>query len=130
MIDNTSFSAFITEDYTVTNQFAQHTWLADEPVELGGKDSGPQPTTLLLSALASCILITTRMYAQRKQWETGKISIQLAMKPLEHGTEITKRITFEHPLDEAKTTRLLDISNRCPVAKILSSPIQFSFSND
>ena len=61
--------AFLGENYQVINEVTQHQWKSDEPEDLGGKNAGPTPVELLLSALASCKLITVRMYAERKQWD-------------------------------------------------------------
>jgi len=43
--------------------------IADEPASLGGTDPGQDPCTLVLSSLASCKLITLRMYIDRKSWD-------------------------------------------------------------
>jgi len=118
-------TANISENYTVFNTLNHHTWVADEPVQSGGNDRGPEPTQLFLSSLASCILITLRMYCERKQWVTGKISIDMEMEQLEGETVISKKLHFENQLEEAQLIRLLDIANRCPVAKIISNPVKF-----
>lgn len=41
----------------------QHSLTVDEPVALGGADSGPNPVELILGALGSCQEITYRAYA-------------------------------------------------------------------
>jgi putative redox protein len=128
MNNSVSLSAVLKQDFTVENHTAAHVWLSDEPIEFGGKDKGPKPTELFLSSLASCILITVKMVAQRKEWNTGNISIKLTMNHLEKGVEIVKNIHFENQLEEEQVNRLLDVSNRCPVAKILSNPIEFKFA--
>jgi putative redox protein len=127
MNDSVSISSLIKQDFTVENRTETNIWYADEPMDLGGKDEGPKPTELFLSSLASCILITVRMVAQRKGWNTGVISIELTMNHREKGVEIVKHILFENQLEEEQVKRLLDVSNRCPVAKILSNPIEFKF---
>ena len=127
MNDSVSISSLIKQDFTVENRTETHIWYADEPMDLGGKDEGPKPTELFLSSLASCILITVRMVAQRKGWNTGVISIELTINHREKGVEIVKHILFENQLEEEQVKRLLDVSNRCPVAKILSNPIEFKF---
>ncbi|MEY3237346.1 MAG: hypothetical protein RI883_1447 [Bacteroidota bacterium] len=128
MNDSITLSASLNQNFNVENRTATHVWFADEPIDLGGKDEGPKPTELFLSSLASCILITVRMVAQRKEWNTGKISIDLTMNQLEKGVEIIKKINFENQLEEEQVKRLLDVSNRCPVAKIISNPIEFKFA--
>jgi putative redox protein len=117
--------AFLGENYQVVNTSAQHQWKSDEPIELGGKNTGPTPVELLLSALASCKMITMRMYAERKQWETGQIDIHLTIEQLADKTVIHKEITFAGALSDEQRNRLLEISNRCPVAKMITHPIEF-----
>jgi putative redox protein len=103
-----------------------HTWLGDEPADVGGGDTGPGPQSLLLSALGACTAITVRMYAGRKGWPLEGIEVDLAYGEAEPGTAIERRITLRGPLDETQRARLLDIANRCPVHKILSGPIAIS----
>jgi putative redox protein len=117
--------AFLGENYQVVNTSAEHHWKSDEPIELGGKNTGATPVELLLSALASCKMITMRMYAERKQWETGQIDIHLTIEQLADKTVIHKEITFAGALSDEQRNRLLEISNRCPVAKMITHPIRF-----
>jgi putative redox protein len=117
--------AYLGENYQVVNSSAKHLWKSDEPIDLGGMNTGPTPIELLLSALASCKMITMRMYAERKQWETGRIDIHLTIEQLADKTVIHKEITFASALSDEQRNRLVEISNRCPVAKMITHPIEF-----
>src|SRR5213083_3236745 len=51
--------------------------VTDEPLEAGGENAGPDPYTLLLAALGSCISMTVTLYARRKAWPLKKVSVRL-----------------------------------------------------
>lgn len=112
------------EGYKVQNTSSSHSWLGDEPVAKGGSDAGPSPSELMLSALASCKIITCTMYAQRKEWKLEGIEIELRI-PDNEPRVIEKKIHFLGDLDSAQRERLLAISSRCPVAKFLDPAILF-----
>ena len=111
--------------FTVKMTARGHVIVADEPKDLGGSDLGAKPSEILLSSLAGCKLITMRMYAQRKGWELGEVTI--ALRYLEKGdpTIVEKKIDFSGDLDPEQVKRLVDISGRCPVAKMLKNSISF-----
>ena len=56
------------EGYRVEVEAGGFPIVADEPVSAGGGGAGPDPFALLYASLASCVLMTIRMYAARKQW--------------------------------------------------------------
>ena len=56
---------------------ADHSFITDEPVGAGGDDAGPDPYTLLLAALGTCISMTVTLYARRKQWPLESVSVRL-----------------------------------------------------
>lgn len=124
MANSVKVSSSISFDYKVTNVARSHVWISDEPLELNGQDSGPTPKEFFLSALASCISITLRMYAQPRYWDIGEIIVDLEMKELDDRTEIVKTIEFSGKLTDEQRSRLLEISDRCPVAKLLKKPIE------
>jgi len=112
------------EGYQVQNTTREHVWLSDEPEAYGGIDAGPTPSELMLSALASCKIITCTMYAQRKEWKLEGIEIELRI-PDNEPRVIEKRMHFLGDLDLAQRERLLAISGRCPVVKFLDPAIIF-----
>ena len=105
-------------------------WLADEPVDHGGTDQGPRPHELLLSALASCTAITMRMYADRKQWNVGRIGVHVTMDRTQRGAAVETRIHMDLELDpslpEEQRQRLAQIARSCPVHRTLENPIHLS----
>lgn len=65
------------ESYLTQINVDQHDLTADEPIEVGGKDLGPDPMNYLCAALGSCTAITLRMYVQRKGWDVPKINVKV-----------------------------------------------------
>src|SRR3954463_12798721 len=58
---------------------AHHTAAIDEPACLGGSDSAPAPFDLLAAALAGCVSITVRMYADRKDIELADVGVDVEL---------------------------------------------------
>ncbi len=102
--------------------------IADEPLEMGGKNLGFSPKELLASALAACTSATVKMYADRKGWdlEEAKVSITLTFVPSENKTLINRDLTFIGKLDETQKSRLLAVANACPIHKMMSNPIEIN----
>jgi putative redox protein len=122
-----SLTASLKEGYLVENESRVHIWKSDEPESIGGADEGPTPSELLLSSLASCKLITMRMYANRKEWDFQGATIFLSIGERAEKTIIEKSIAFQGDLDEDQIERLKVISGKCPVAKMLRDSVEFKF---
>ena len=110
--------------------------VTDEPSSLGGDDAGPDPYTLLLGALGSCISMTVMLYARRKGWPVERVTVRLRQRRVhakdcaecEENTEgfvhrIERAVTLEGPLAEDQRARLQEIAHKCPVHKTLTSKI-------
>lgn len=112
------------------------TFTIDEPTSAGGDGAGPDPFTLLLSALGGCISMTVTLYARRKSWPLERVSVTLRQERI-HAKDcaqceedkdafvhrIERTINLEGSLTEEQKTRLLEIAHKCPVHKTLSSQI-------
>ena len=113
-----------------------HLLITDEPLEAGGEDAGPDPYTLLLAALGSCISMTTHLYAKRKGWPLERVTVRLQQQRI-HAVDcleckdvkegyihrIERSVSFEGDLSDEQQVRLQEIAHKCPVHKTLTSPI-------
>ena len=113
----------------------QHRLLADEPVKAGGLDSGLGPYDLLLAALGACTSMTVRLYAERKQMPLTRTLVRLrhgriyAKDCAECETKegmidhIDREITFEGELSAEQRAKLMEIADKCPVHRTLTSEV-------
>lgn len=90
----------------------------------GGDDEGMSPHELLEAALASCTIITVQMYANRKAWPLESTDVVVTTDSEGANSHLTRQITFKGNLDEEQRARLLDIANKCPIHKLLTSNIE------
>jgi putative redox protein len=125
----TRVTSVLKDGYQVQNESRELKWVADEPEEINGTNLGPKPTELLLSSLASCKLITLKMYSERKNWDITGTVIELEIIEKATVTKVSKKITFPLHLSDEQKKRLLEISGRCPVVKMLSQSIEFEIIN-
>jgi putative redox protein len=98
--------------------------IADEPFDVGGKDTGFSPSELLASSLAACTCITVRMYAYRKGWNLEEVIAEVALEKLEGKSKFTRKIEFRGSLDDDQRSRLAAIANKCPIHQTLTNPIE------
>ena len=105
-------------------EIRQFQLLADEPPDIGGDDTGPTPFEYILTGLGSCKAITVQMYAERKGWALESVTVDLRYEKQENGHRIYADLTVEGDLDEQQRERLREISDRCPVQRLLTEPIQ------
>lgn len=117
-----------------------HRLQADEPQALGGNDTGPNPYELLLMALGACTNMTLRMYAEMKQLPLRQVETRLSVSKIHAEdcsdcdtrqgslTEIRREIILEGELEPAQRQRLLEIANRCPVHRLLTSEVKIRSS--
>jgi uncharacterized OsmC-like protein/pimeloyl-ACP methyl ester carboxylesterase len=113
-----------------------HRMLADEPVAAGGDDTGPGPYDFLLSALGACKSMTMRLYADRKSLPLERATVTLSHSKI-HAQDcaecetkegmldqINVAIGLEGALDAEQRKRILEIADKCPVHRTLTSEIR------
>jgi putative redox protein len=117
--------ATISNDVYKTELVARkHTLVADEPVDVGGKDLGPRPGDFIRMGLAACTAITLRMYANRKKWDVQQIRVSVSNGPFAGKTSYKTEVEVTGNIDDDQRARLLQIAKLCPVHKALTNPIE------
>ena len=113
----------------------EHRLRADEPASAGGTDTGPSPYEFLLAALGACTSMTVGLYARRKGWPLQNITVRLRHSKI-HAVDcancetkagyidrIERDVELGGDITPDQRTLLLDIANKCPVHKTLTSEI-------
>lgn len=108
----------------VTLSNGQHSIIADVAKDLGGGDEGLNPHELVEAALGACTALTLELYARRKSWniEGMKVKVEIVKEGAE--SEIKRTITFGPHQNDEERKRLLDIAEKCPIHKLLTSKIE------
>lgn len=113
----------------------RHSLIADEPLAQGGLNSGPTPYDLVLAGLGACTSMTLRMYADHKGLPLERVSVALKHSRI-HAADcetcetkegkvdrIERVLTLTGELDADQRKRLLEIADKCPVHRTLTSEI-------
>lgn len=121
--------------FTQEIAIGSHRLMSDEPVALGGTDHGPSPYDLLLAALGSCTSMTLGLYARRRAWPLESVNVRLSHRKV-HAKDcedcetkvgmldvIERDVELIGALDDEQRSRLLEIADRCPVHRTLTSEI-------
>ena len=119
-----------------TVSIGPHRLLADEPVVVGGQDSGPGPYDFLLAGLGACTSMTMRLYADRKSLPLERVTVTLKHSRI-HAEDcaecetkagmldqIDRTIAMEGALDSGQRQSLMEIADKCPVHRTLTSEIR------
>ena len=108
-----------TKNYVAEAKIRNHFVVTDVPVSEGGADTAPTPVEYLLTAIGGCVAVTLRMYAARRNWDVGEITVNVFQLKDENGAYLTEEISFEKEITEDQRKRLLVFAGKCPVAKMV-----------
>ncbi len=109
----------------------EHRLMADEPVSVGGTNTGPTPYGYLAAALGACTTMTLRLYADRKGWPVEWIATRVRHDKI-HAEDcadcetrtgkidrLERSIEVWGGIDDGQRSRLLEIAGKCPVHQTL-----------
>jgi uncharacterized OsmC-like protein/fermentation-respiration switch protein FrsA (DUF1100 family) len=118
-----------------TVSIGPHRLLADEPVAAGGEDTGPGPYDFVLAGLGACTSMTMRLYADRKSLPLERVTVTLTHSKI-HAEDcaecetkagmldrIDRVIAMEGALDAEQRGKLMEIADKCPVHRTLTSEV-------
>ncbi len=134
-----TITADLLDGYVVEVRNGRHRWRADEPVDLGGTETGPTPYEMLLGAVASCTLITLAMYTRRKGMKVDSVSVRYTYERV-HADDcdscpddltgyldrVTSEIVIEGQFTDDERGRLEQVAVRCPVHRTLERGVVFA----
>ncbi|SOE17451.1 putative redox protein [Hoeflea halophila] len=121
--------------FQVSIQAGPHRFLADEPADIGGADTGPSPYDLMAAALGACTAMTLRMYVRLKKLELGLVTVTVRHNKV-HAADCLE-CTDEERSDRGKIDRferiisidggtpagladkIVEIAAKCPVHRTL-----------
>jgi putative redox protein len=119
-----------------TVSIGPHRLIADEPVGAGGEDTGPGPYDYLLAGLGACTSMTMRLYADRKSLPLDRVTVTLKHSKI-HAQDceecetregmldqIDRVIRMDGALDAEQHKKLMEIADKCPVHRTLTSEIR------
>ena len=126
----TSKVTLTNRNYLAEAKMRNHFAIIDEPLDKGGDDNAPTPVEYLLTAIGGCVSITLRMYAERKGWDLGKITVNVSQKeqltPEGIKKSLIEEISFEKEVTDEQRTKLLEIAGKCPVAKMVKGETEIA----
>jgi len=99
--------------------------ISDLGRERGGQGEGFPPHDLLEAALAVCMNMTVRIYAEHHGIPIGTVSTTVSTEGGVEEMVLRCQVEIEGELDGATREKLQQVARRCPVRMALSKPIRF-----
>lgn len=113
----------------------KHQFRADEPADIGGSESAPDPYDYLLAGLGACTSMTVGLYARTKKIPLQDILVSLRHSRI-HAADCADCETKQGMLDRIdmdveligqltaeQRAKLMEVAGKCPVHRTLKSEI-------
>jgi putative redox protein len=112
--------------YAVAIEVSGHRLTGDEPLDVGGGNTGPAPYDLLTAALGECTAMTIRWYAEQQKWPLEHVDVSMTHRKGGEGAAsqrqdvFTKTIRLTGPnLSPEQCAKLIEVAAKCPVQRTL-----------
>jgi len=114
---------------------SQNSLITDAPKDNMGKGEAFSPTDLVATALATCILTTMGIVAQRNNLDmngaTAKVTKEMVSTPYRRIGRLAVTVHMPHKLSDDNQRRLENAAHTCPVHRSLhpdvEAPITFTW---
>ena len=129
--------------FRIDTQGDGHTIIVDQPEAFGGKDEGPNPLIIFLSALGGCLGTIAAIIARQERIEIRAIEIEVEgdidkaflLGRTEDGragfTEIRVKANIDADMtDEEKEAFLERVDARCPISDNMANDTKIAISLD
>ena len=103
----------------------KHLLVTDEPEDVGGDGSAPAPHELLPAALAGCVSTTLVMFARRKGWDMGDVTVDVDYDHRSTPRRAEVRISLTGEVTAAQLELLEAVAAACPVRRAIETGIEF-----
>jgi putative redox protein len=115
-------------NYKTKYSNGEHSAFSDTTIDKGGSNSGFRPHELLEAALASCMNIHIRMFAENHNMDISKIKTEVSLDRNEPEFAVFEyKVEVDGKLTGLEKEKLLQIVQSCPVKKTLSKRIDFKY---
>ena len=128
--------------YKSQARIGKHNFIMDEPLALGGENSGPGPMATLLSAIAACELSTCSNEAYLMNLKIEKMTVDISgmvdlrgimgladVPPGFQTIDLNLKITSTEPTEKIDLL-VENVKKRCPVLNTLRNPPELNLTHD
>ena len=104
----------------------EHEGIADTTADKGGAHFGFRPHDLLEAALATCVNMTVRMYADNHGIQLQAVTTNVSLDRTRPDEVVFRyEVELDGELTEEQRNKLFQAASACPIRKTLSRSIRF-----
>ncbi len=104
-------------------EIGAHAIAADLTVAGGGTDTAPDPHGLFDASLVACKALTAHWYAKQRNFPLERVTSVLERDDSQERQGkyvLSVKLTFHGPLSDEQRAKLLDVTTRCPIHKLMT----------